>query len=92
MDEYDKAINRLIFMGSVELSLQPQNFNVELFLGAHDILTLGKLFDALGFSEKFLVLNTGSIYTENSDLIKFCQNYNIPIKVYHNFSFQMVEL
>lgn len=91
-DEYDEAVGRLMVLGSVSLASQPKTFNEHLFLGAYNILTLSKLLNQLGFSSTYMVVNTGSIYTENSSLIEFCKEYQIPLKVYHNYMSEKIEL
>lgn len=91
-DEFDEAINRLVFLGSIALSTQPKQFNEDSFIGAHNILTLSKLLNQLGFSEHYMLIGSNSIYTENTQLIRFCKKYSIPLKVYHNYTSEKIEL
>lgn len=91
-NQYELALKRMQFLGSTLLGTQPQSFNADSFVNTYNLLSLGKLLNQLGFSEHYMLIGSNSIYTENTQLIRFCKKNSIPLKVYHNYTSEKIEL
>jgi len=93
MDELDfeDYINYLFFAGSIS-NAQSESFDKKSFIETYDTVSFNKFLTELGFYGTYLLLTPYTIYTENRDLINFIKSNNIPIKIYDNFSTEMVEV
>jgi len=95
-NNYDKLFRELFFSGSLILSQESNKFNKDIIVSSitkiYDFINLSCILNALGFAEKYIVLDSDSIYTNYPPLIDFCKKFSLTLKIYHNFISEKVDL